>query len=611
MTRFRNRWRNGTIGRSLRVLPQNDRRKIIFVTVFQVCMGALDLLGVLLIGLLGALAVTGVQSHEPTKSVKSILQLLHISGYSFQTQAAVLGSAAVALLVGRTLLSIFFTRRILFFLSRRGAKISASLISRLLSQSLLTVQLRTTHEILYAVTRGVDFIMLEVLATSIVLVSDVALLLIMAIGLFIVDPITALCTFLVFAAISYFLYRIMNVRAGTLGQLSSQLNIKSNEKIIEVFGSYRESVVRNRRDYYAREIGKLRYELADSSAEIRFMPYISKYVIETTVVLGALLIGSTEFIFQDATRAVATVAIFLGAGTRIAPAVLRVQQGFVQIRGSLGMATPTLDLVESLGNAAHVENVDDAVDTVHEGFVADIEIQKVSLTYPGKATPAISEVTLSIPAGSSVAFVGPSGAGKTTIVDVLLGVLHPDKGQVVISGLSPLAAVSTWPGAVSYVPQDVVISNGSFRENIALGYPPERAADELVLNALKVANLDEFVAGLPDGIDSPVGERGAKISGGQRQRLGIARAMFTKPLLLVLDEATSSLDGETEVSISEAIQALRGSTTVVMIAHRLSTVRNADMIVYMNRGKVIATGTFNEVRSAVPDFDRQAKLMGL
>lgn len=611
MTRFRNRWRNGTIGRSLRVLPRNDRRKIIFVTVFQVCMGALDLLGVLLIGLLGALAVTGVQSHEPTKSVKSILNLLHISELSFQTQAAVLGSIAVVLLVGRTLLSIFFTRRILFFLSRRGAKISADLISRLLSQSLLTVQLRTTHEILYAVTRGVDFIMLEVLATSIVLVSDLALLLIMAIGLFIVDPITAMCTFLVFAAIGYFLYRIMNVRAGALGQLSSQLNIKSNEKIIEVFGSYRESVVRNRRDYYAREIGKLRYELADSSAEIRFMPYISKYVIEMTVVLGALLIGAAEFVFQDATRAVATVAIFLGAGTRIAPAVLRVQQGFVQIRGSLGMATPTLDLVESLGDAAQVENVDDAVDIVHEGFVADIEIQEVSLTYPGKTTPAISEVTLSIPAGSSVAFVGPSGAGKTTIVDVLLGVLHPDEGQVVISGLSPLSAVAKWPGAVSYVPQDVVISNGSFRENIALGYSPEWASDELVLDALRVANLDEFVGGLPDGIDSPVGERGAKISGGQRQRLGIARAMFTKPLLLVLDEATSSLDGETEVSISEAIRALRGSTTVVMIAHRLSTVRNVDMIVYMNKGKVIETGTFEEVRSAVPDFDRQAKLMGL
>ena len=216
-----------------------------------------------------------------------------------------------------------------------------------------------------------------------------------------------------------------------------------------------------------------------------------------------------------------------------------------------------------------------------------------------------------VPPGSSVAFVGPSGAGKTTIIDVLLGVLNPDNGSVSISGLAPLLAVAKWPGAVSYVPQDVVIAAGSIRENVALGYPIGEASDELVMGALKVAHLDEFVSSLPEGIETQVGERGAKISGGQRQRLGIARAMFTRPHLLVLDEATSSLDGETEVSISEAIHSLRGSTTVVLIAHRLSTVRNVDMVVYLSKGKVLAKGTFDEVRSMVPDFDRQAKIMGL
>ena len=149
------------------------------------------------------------------------------------------------------------------------------------------------------------------------------------------------------------------------------------------------------------------------------------------------------------------------------------------------------------------------------------------------------------------------------------------------------------------------------RENIALGYPSEVATDDLVIDALKVAQLDKFVADLPNGLDTQVGERGARISGGQRQRLGIARAMFTRPHLLVLDEATSSLDGETEASIADAINALRGLTTVVMIAHRLSTVRNADMVVYLSEGKIVAVGTFEEVREEVPDFDRQAKLMGL
>ena len=611
MQSFQARWRKSTIGRSFRVLPKNDRRKMFLVAVLQTFLGTLDLLGVLAIGLLGAISVSGVQSHAPGNRLNSVLHSLHISEKPFQTQAIILGVSAAGLLVGRTLLSIFLTRRMLFFLSRRGAKISAYLISRLLAQPLLTVQARTTQETLFSVTRGVEYITLQILGTSVVLLSDISLLVVIGVGLFVVDASTAISTILFFAAIGFSLYRLMHVRAKALGHESSFLNVRSNEKIVEVFSSYRESVVRNRRDYYSREIGKLRFDLADATAEITFMPYISKYVIETAVVLGALLMAFAQFFFQDATRAVATLSIFLAAGTRIAPAVLRVQQGAIQIRGSAGLASPTLELIDALGNAPLVENVDDTVDVVHKGFVAEIRIEGASLTYPGKNSPAIADITLTVPTGSSVAFVGSSGAGKTTIVDVLLGVLNQDAGYVSISGLPPLAAVAKWPGAVAYVPQDIVISNGSVRENVALGYPPEAATDELVMSALKVAHLDQFVADLPQGVDTQVGERGAKISGGQRQRLGIARAMFTRPHLLVLDEATSSLDGETEASISEAIHALRGSTTVVMIAHRLSTVRNADIVVYLFEGKVMAIGTFEEVRKTVPDFDRQAKLMGL
>jgi len=611
MTKRKERWKESPLGRSFRVLSLSDQRKIFAVTLLQIFLGVLDLLGVLVIGLLGALSVTGIQSAQPDDRVNEILRLLPIAELSFQSQAAILGASAVILLVGRTIISVIFTRRILFFFSRRGAKISADLVSRLLSQSLLTIQTRTTQETLYAVTRGVEQITLYVLAISVVLVADISLLFVMAIGLFIVDPISAAGAFIVFAVIGFFLYRLMHVRAGALGISSSQLNIKSNEKIVEVFNSYRESVVRNRRDYYAREIGRLRYELADTSAEIAFMPFISKYVIETTIVVGALFIGAAQFVLQDATQAVATLAIFLAAGTRIAPAVLRVQQGSIQIRGSLGQASPTLDLIDSLGNAKMIENVDDTVDVIHNGFDSEIRITDVSLTYPSKSTPAISNLTLLVSPGTSIAFVGPSGAGKTTIVDILLGVLSPNFGNVLISGLPPLLAVAKWPGAISYVPQDVVISSGTIRENVSLGYPKEAATDDLVMKALRVAHLEEFVAELPNGIDTQVGERGTKISGGQRQRLGIARAMFTQPHLLVLDEATSSLDGETEASVSEAIHALRGTTTVVIIAHRLSTVRDVDLVVYLSQGEIKAIGSFDEVRSAVPDFDRQAKRMGL
>jgi ABC-type multidrug transport system fused ATPase/permease subunit len=599
------------IARTFKILSRSDQKKIYLVVLLQILMSALDLLGVIAIGLLGALSVTGLQSNRPGDRVSAVLRILQMDEATFQTQAIILGVSAVILLVGRTILSIFFTRRILFFLSRRGANISASLISRLLGRPLLEIQSRTTQETAYAVGTGVERIVLQVIATMVVCIADFALLCVMFLGLLIVDPLTATLMFLVFSFVGYLLYRFMHVRAGLLGIENSNLNIRSGEKVIEVFASYRESVVRNRRDYYAREIGHLRYSLANTSAEMNFLPYVSKYVIETAVIVGAVLIAAIQFLLQDASQAVATLAIFLAAGTRIAPAVLRLQQGSITIKSGLGAAKPTLDLIVALGDAPMTVSVDDKVDLIHTGFVSEVIVKDVSLTYPKKMSPAISNLTLNISPGSAIAFVGPSGAGKTTIIDILLGVLNPDLGSVLISGLPPILAVAKWPGAVSYVPQDVVIVAGTIRENIALGYPKEEATDELVMHALKIAQLDEFVSNLPEGMDTQVGERGSRISGGQRQRLGIARAMFTRPLLLVLDEATSSLDAETELSISKAIHALRGSTTVISIAHRLSTVRNADKVVYLSSGMVLAIGTFDEVREAVPDFDRHAKIMGI
>jgi ABC-type multidrug transport system fused ATPase/permease subunit len=600
-----------TLGRSFYVLAKKDRQKLFAVVVFQVFLGLLDLAGVAIFGVLGALAVTGVGSRTPGNRVNAFLDTLGLSGFSLQWQATILAILATFLLIGKTLFSVLFIRRTMFFLSRRGALISSLLVSRLLAQPLQVIQQRTMQQNLFAVTGGVGTITLGVLGTAVSLVSDISLLLIMVIGLFIVDPTIAISTLIVFGGIGYLLYRLMNVRARVLGLRQSELNIGSNERILEVLGSYRESVVRNRRNYYAMKIGQQRLELANNSAEMAFMPNISKYVIEITVVLGSLCISAMQFALQDAAHAVAVLSVFLAASTRIAPAVLRVQQGALQIRGSLGSANPTLELIEQIGIQDYLELDDDTLDFQHEGFAGDIAISNVQLTYPGKDQPAISEINLEIANGESVALVGPSGAGKTTLVDVLLGVLTPDFGTIKISGIAPLEAFAQWQGAVSYVPQDVIISNGTVRENVSLGFPIQLAEDEIVWRALELAQLADFVRELPMGLDTRVGDRGTKISGGQRQRLGIARAMFTKPMLLVLDEATSSLDGETESDISDSIRNLHGKVTVVMIAHRLSTVMHADRVVYVNNGKIQAQGTFKEVRQSVPDFDRQAALMGL
>ena len=597
--------------RSARVLNSRDRINILFVVAIQIFLGLLDLLGVAIIGLLGALSLNGVQSRPPGDRVSTFLKMVGLFDETFQTQAAALGITASLILVSRTIISITLTRKILFFLSRRGAVISSELMRKLMSQSLINLRQNTLYENLYSVTSGVTNITLGILGTSIVLVADISLLIIMTVGLFIVDPIMAFSTVVFFALIGLGLYAIMHKKAGELGKVETDLNIQSNEKIIEVLSSYRESVVRNRRDYYAREIGNLRFNLANTLAELAFMPNVSKYIIESSVVLGALAISAAQFFLQDAGRAVATLAIFLAAGTRIAPAVLRVQQGAMQIRRSLGAASSTLNLIESLKFVSNVTPSSDLIDITHPGFIPKVVMKNVDFYYPNSPNCAISNANLSIESGSVVAIVGPSGAGKTTLIDLILGVLEPVSGEVKISDMDSVDVPKQWPGALSYVPQDVVIANGTIKSNIMLGFPEDAGNDQMIKDAISIAQLEQYLEGLPDKENSKVGDRGSSMSGGQRQRLGIARALFTKPKLLVLDEATSALDGETEANISTAIKSLKGDVTVILIAHRLSTVREADQVVYLEDGMIISVGTFDEVRDAVPNFDRQASLMGL
>ena len=599
------------IFRSLKVLPKSDKPKIVAVALLQVFLGFLDLLGVAVIGILGALAITGIQSKEPGNRVSAFLNLVGLNGVEFQKQVAILGLLAAFVLIIRTVFSVIITRKVFFFLSHRGAAISANLTSRLLARDLLFIQSQSTQQTLFSLTTGVNSVTLGILGNATTLLADSSLLLIMTIGLFIVDPIIAISTLGLFGGLGLILYLRMNVKAQSLGSENSSLAIQSNQQIIEVLDSYRELVVRNRRDYYSRQIAKVRHQLAETTAELQFMPNISKYVIESGVVLGAIVVSGIQFLFQDAAHAVATLSVFLASGTRIAPAIMRLQHGAIALRSSIGSANATLEMIDSLSETQPIESTTDDVKVDHLGFDAEVLIEGAYLKYPSMDRYALTDVTLKIFPGESIAIVGPSGAGKTSLVDVLLGVLPVSRGIILISGKSPDNAISSWPGAISYVPQDVTISNASLGENVSLGYPSETVNKDYVWDALDIAQLTQFVKDLPDGLETLVGERGTKISGGQRQRLGIARALYTKPKLLVLDEATSSLDGQTESDISDAIQKLRGDVTVVMIAHRLSTVMNADKVVYMKDGAIIAAGTFEEVRAQVPDFDSQASLMGL
>jgi ATP-binding cassette subfamily C protein len=600
-----------TIQRSLKLLSKRDKKVLSLIVLIQSALGLLDLIGVALIGIVGALSINGVQSKGPGNRVSSALRMLHLENFSFQRQVAILGFLAATFLVTRTLASVYFTRKSTFFLTRKSAYICGNLMSKLLSGDLQLIRRRTNQETLYAFSIGLVSITVGILASAINLVSDLSVLILIIIGLFVVDLSVAISTLLLFGAVGSLIYFLQQARARNLGHEYSRLNIKSEEDIVEVLNSFRELSVHDRKMQYAKRIQDTRLQISNVQAELNFMPQISKYVVESTVIVGALLICGLQFMRQDSTHAVAILSIFMASGSRIAPAVMRIQQGLVVMKTSLGSATPTLDLIDELSEVNVIEQTPGIPDFSYTSFQPRIEITNLLFNYPGNKVAAIKIDGLQIEPGQHVAIVGPSGAGKTTLVDLLLGVITPNSGKILVSGLEPNLAIKTWPGAISYVPQDVVIARGTLKENVALGYELVEIDENQIIAALGKAELTQLNHQLARENRNNMGEMGSGISGGQRQRVGIARALYTNPKLLVLDEATSSLDAETEKLISDRLSGRDNEMTLITIAHRLSTVRKADLVIYIKDGEIISYGTFEQVRQAVPNFDTQANLMGL
>lgn len=597
----------------LKILDKRDLAKVGIVVLVQIFLSFLDLIGVALIGILGALTINGVQSNSPSGTIGQVLGMLGLTEMSLQRQAAILGTVAALLLVARTILSIFFTRKMLRFLSIRSAAISTKLIRKFLSRPANAVLDKSSQSTVYSLTNGVITITIGVIGNAVSIVADLALLIVLFLGIVLLNPVIAVFTITFFSTMGLLLYGALHKRAFELGESQAKIAVESNEKIVEVLFGFREAFVRNRRDYYAKQISSLRYKLSQIIAESSFLPYIGKYVIETAVVIGVLAISAMQFLISDAKDAVGSLSIFLAAGTRIAPAILRIQQSGIQFKSAIGACAPSLELILSLNQVSELPDSPRSHQNSKDyfGFTPEILVRNVSYKYPDSETENLIGIDLQVEPGEFVAIVGDSGAGKSTLADVILGLLPPTNGEILISKTTPEVAIQSWPGAMSYVPQNPVITNTSIRENIALGFPPEEICDDQIQKAVNLAQLTNFIDALPLGLETIIGENGSRISGGQRQRIGIARALYSNPKILILDEATSSLDGNTEAEISKAIGILRGRATIIVIAHRLSTIQSADKIVYLDQGKIKGIGTFNELRKSVPQFDLQAYLMGL
>jgi ABC-type multidrug transport system fused ATPase/permease subunit len=555
--------------------------------------------------------------------VQSLLDRFNAQEIDITSLALWLAVLAGTVLISKSALNIFLTRRVLRFLANRQAVVSGNLAARLLSQPLLVVQKRSSQETAYALTAGVNFATLIILGQGVVAVTEASLLVVLTVGLLAISPSVTIFAVAFFALVALLLHALLSGWAGRMGQRAVSAEVASFESIQEALRTYREVVVSNRRSFYVERFQRLRWEAALVQSDLQFMGLVPKYVFEIALVVGAALLAASQFYTRDAVGAVTVIALFLAAGSRVVPSMLRLQAAVLAVRGTAGQASPTYAMAEELAGVGNlprriVRDKSDAL--VATGnmqangggqFQPTVRLVDVSLSYPGSTQAALEGVSLAVRAGSSLALVGPTGAGKSTLADVILGVLKPDSGSAFIGGVEPADAIQRWPGSIAYVPQDVALTNGTVRDNVALGLPTGEVNDEWVWEALQRARLDAFLDGNREGLETLIGENGVRLSGGQRQRLGIARALYAGPSLLVLDEATSALDAETEQAVARTLQDLAGTVTTITVAHRLATIRHCDLVAYLEGGRLLAIGSFEDVRAQVRNFDRQADLLGL
>lgn len=605
------RIKNNEVYRTFLLLNKREKLKLILISISQVVVNFLDLVGVVLIGILGSLTVSGIQSKSAGTRVMDVLGFFKIDQLALQEQVAILSLLATSALVGRTVLSIFLTRKVLFFMSSIAAKISADSMAKILNNTIILMQSMTSQNMIYALTNGVNALTIGLLGTATTLLADISLLIILSSSLYIVSPSIALTSTLIFGFVAVVLFVLLQKRATSISSEFTKLSIEGNQKIFEIIVSFREIFTKNRQEYYGDSIRKNRYAFAKSSAEMAFLPHIGKYVIEITLILCTVIVSAIQLITLDASRAIASLTFFIAAGSRIAPAVLRIQQGLIALKTNLAQAKPILNLMDKLNSTENQQSNLPISRGTNKSFTPSIVVEKLTYSYLENSSFKLRDISVSIEPGQSLAIVGPSGSGKSTFADLIIGLLKPTSGTILISNLPPADAIKKWPGSISYVAQDAITIEGTIRDNICLGFDPRNIPDDLIIAAMEKAMLDSFVRGLPNGLDTQVGERGTKLSGGQRQRLAIARALLNNPKIIILDEATSSLDSLTENEINQTMESLKNSATLVIIAHRLSSVMNSNKIIYLSNGEQKALGNFNEVRKEVPDFDKQAKLMGI
>ena len=424
--------------------------------------------------------------------------------------------------------------------------------------------------------------------------------------LIVAEPVVSLLVFGVLGSITVVFYRATRAKIGEYAQESQRHRKLSVQAVNQGLGGFKDARVLGREKFFLSSYNESTWFQAEADRYKAVVSALPRLFLETVAVAG-MLGASAVLVAQD--RPLETVVPTLAL---LGVAVVRLMPSFTRIAGSINSlkwGEKALDAVHDDLAALDAQERETRARRQSTGPVAferEIRFDALSYQYPGQEGYALRDVTLAIPKGASVGFVGPSGAGKTTVVDVLLGLLEPTDGRVLVDGEDVLGRLAGWQRKIGYIPQSIYLTDDTVRNNVAFGMDDAEIDDGQVWAALEAAQLRETVEALPDGLDTMVGERGVRLSGGQRQRIGIARALYHRPEVLVMDEATSALDNQTERQFVEALERLQGEHTMIVIAHRLSTVRNCDTLFMLREGRLVAEGSYDRLMAASEEFREMA-----
>jgi len=587
------------------LLSKHQRRKLYILQILVVLMAFAEVGGVFAIGPFMAL----IADVSILQSGGFLTELFKLSGLAEGDFAYWAGVAVLATLTIAAIFSMYTTWRLASYSFQLGAELSVRLYKHYMHQPWLFHSSGSSSTLINKISSESSRLTSQIINPLLQMVAKMVLILVMAFSILIYDPIVALVGLTIFLSGYLVLYRTVRQKLFLNGKVISQSSRERMRLMQDGFGGIKDTLLLGRQANFNDrfEAASLAYGKAQGNNAV--LSQVPRYAMEL-LAFGSiimLVLYLLSFYEGNLSQILPTLAVYSLAGFKLLPAFQQVYASFASIRGNLAAFDNLLDdFLESQ------ETESESGFTRNEGQLSikrEIQISDVQFTYPGNERAALNHLNIKIPANKMIGIVGSSGSGKSTAIDILLGLISPQNGHLFVDG-KPLSSenMRAWQNNIGYVSQTIFLADSTIRENIAFGLPIHGIDEKRVLDAVRLAHLDELIESLPSGLDARVGERGVQLSGGQRQRIGIARALYNNAEVLVFDEATSALDGITERLVMDAIHEFTGKKTIVLIAHRLATVKYCDCIYLMSEGHVIDSGKYEDLINRNETFMRMASL---